>query len=221
MACGTCPDAVTFTLRSKVEIALDQVRSIKELSFNYNRALQDVAGLAEGVVASIAAAIPDVPGLDFGDILGYLTCPLTPLALALGNLNEFTELDPRVQLARLRGLIRAEIEYARRGFEDALAQIDFRNVVDIARKYVNEFLRIRFDAVAFAEAVVITATVYAVCGEDEYVEGPYLDFANEVQDFSLTGGVPSSLDVNVAAIVQRLLEAETKFTALQASLVAL
>jgi len=66
---------------------------------------------------------------------------------------------------------------------------------------------------------VISATVLAVCGETEYTEGPYLEFANELTGFSLTGGIPTGIDANVAALLQRLIEAEVRFKAAALALV--
>lgn len=218
MACGTCPDSVTFTLRNKVDLALQQVLAISGLADVFNRALQDVAGLAVSDVGALVDAIPVIGIPDFSEILGFLTCPLTPFALLLGDLTEFTELDPNVQLGRLKSLSKATIDKARLDYEDGIKGSDYRQVINLARSYSNQITRIRFDAVSFAEAVLITAIVLAVCGEDEYTEGPYQDFANAISGFSLTGGVPASLDVNVASLLQSLVLGETKFQLSQLAL---
>ena len=213
MACGTCPDAVTFTLRNIVQQELDKVRAIKNKTNLFSRALQDIAALADDAINSALQAIPTIPTIDFTDILGYLTCPLTPLALALGDLSELTDLDPQTQLRRLMNLFKSTIDRARRNYEDALSAADTNQLIGLARKYANEFVRLRFDPVTFSQAILISATVFAVCGLDEYTEGPYLDFANEIQGFSLVGGLPADLDNNVAAIVQKLIGAEQVFKA--------
>ena len=216
-SCGTCPDAVTFTLRRIVQDQLDNVRSIKSLTDALSRALQDIAGLADLDITGLLDGIPDIPAIDFTDILGYLTCPLTPLALAL-DLSQIQALDPTVQLQKLKRLAQSEIEQARATFEDALTASPYRQLINIARRFATEITRIRFDEVRFAEAVLISATVLAVCGTDEYQDGPYQDFANEVQDFSFVGGVPADLETNVAAIVQKLVQSELKFKAAAAAL---
>lgn len=211
MACESCPDAVTFTLRDVVQTELDNIRSIKNLSTAISRALQDVAQLAVDTVERAIDLIPVLPGLDFSEIIGYLTCPLTPLALAVDFDQFASALDPTVQLQRLKALGRSVLNNARREFEAFLDASDYRQVIGIARKFANEFLRIRFNPASFAKAVVISATVLAVCGREEYEAGPYLEFANELTNFSLTGPIPSGLDVNVSALLQRLIEAETRF----------
>ena len=211
MACENCPDAVTFTLRDIVQTELDKVQALKNLSTVVSRALQDVAALAIETVDAALELIPTLPGLNFSEILGYLTCPLTPLALAVDFEQFASALDPTVQLQRIKSLGRASLNASRRAYEDFLAASDFRQVIGLARRYSGEFTRIKFDAVSFAKAIVISATVLAVCGQTEYQEGPYQEFANELTTFSLTGGIPSGIDVNVAALLQRLIEAETRF----------
>lgn len=211
MACENCPDAVTFTLRDIVQTELDKIQALKNLSTVVSRALQDVAALAIETIDAALELIPTLPGLNFSEILGYLTCPLTPLALAVDFEQFASTLDPTVQLQRIKSLGRASLNASRRAYEDFLAASDFRQVIGLARRYSGEFTRIKFDAVSFAKAIVISATVLAVCGQTEYQEGPYQEFANELTTFSLTGGIPSGIDVNVAALLQRLIEAETRF----------
>ena len=213
MSCESCPDGVTFTLRDIVQAELDKVRAIKSLSNVVSRALQDVADLAITTIDVALDAIPVLPGLDFTELFEYLTCPLTPLALAVDFDGTFAQLDPTVQLQRFKSLGKALLNKARRDYELLLKTSDYHQVINLARKYANEFTRMKFDAVSFAKAIVISATVLAVCGEGEYTEGPYQDFANEITNFSLTGGIPSDIDGNVAALLQRLIEAEVRFKA--------
>lgn len=219
MSCESCPDSVTFTLRDIVQAELDKVRAIKSLSDVVSNALRDVAALAINVIDTALDAIPVLPGLDFSEIFEYLTCPLTPLALGV-DFAEFADaLDPTVQLQRLKSLGKSLLAKARRDYESILAESDYSQVIALARRYSGEFTRIKFDVVSFTKAIVISATVLAVCGQGEYEEGPYLEFANEISTFSLTGGVPSNVDVNVSALLQRLIEAETRLKAAALALV--
>lgn len=213
VACGTCPDSVTFTLRNIVQGELDKVRGIKNKTQLFSRALSDVAALADDSINAAQVSIPTVPQIDFTDILGYLACPLTPLALAVDDLSALTALDPQTQLRRLMNLGKAEIDKSRRDYEDLLDAADTNQLIGLARKYANEFVRVRFDSGTFAKAILIASTVLAVCGTAEYTDGPYLDFANEIDGFSLVGGLPADLDNNVATIVQKLVSAEVTFKA--------
>jgi len=219
-ACGNCPDAVTYTLRETVQVELDKVQALSDLGGFVSRALQDVALLAIDVIDTALNAIPVLPGLDFAEILGFLTCPLTPLALVVDFDQFINELDPTIQLQRVKSLGRSLVNKARRDYEDIINASDFRQVINLARRYSNEFLRLAFNPVSFAKAVVISATVLAVCGEEEYQAGPYQDFANAISNFSVsTNGVPASMDQNVAALVQRLIEADLRLKAMAVVLV--
>ena len=211
--CANCPDAVIVVLRNIVQAELDKVRSRKNITSLFSRALTDLAGLADAAVLAALNAIPTVTLIDFSDIIAYLTCPLTPLALGLDDTGALTSLDPRVQLRRLQNLFKAQIDKARRDFEDFLDAASTNQIIALARRYANELVRQRFDPVSFAKAILVSSTVLSVCGLTEYQAGPYQAFANEIVDFSLVGGVPANLDNNVAALVQKLVSAEAAFKA--------
>lgn len=209
--CGECPDAVIFTLRDTVQQELFKVRSIIDLAPRVSDALANVATLAIDTVDQALGLVPALPILDFAEILSYLTCPLTPLAL-LVDFEQFASiLDPTVQLQRLKSLATASLNAARRAYEDFLTDSEFAQVIGLARRFANEFVRISFNPISFARAIVISASVLTLCGEEEYTNGPYLEFANTIQGFSLVGGLPTSMDQNVAALIQRLLEGEARF----------
>lgn len=213
MTCG-CPDPVVYTLRGRVQRELDKVLAIKTATGFFNSATKDVVGGAGPDIDNAVAAIPSAGDLDFTDILEYLTCPLTPLALGL-NLTDLSALDPTLLLNKVKGLRSGELENARKSYETSLSSSPSGGLIKIARKYTNELLRLQFDATSFTEAVIISATVLALCGSEEYEAGPYAAFANATSDFSFQNGVPSTLDQNAAAIVQKLLTAEAKFKQLR------
>lgn len=215
-SCG-CPDAVIFHLRSRVQRELEKVRAIKRSTGLFDSATSEVIGLAGGDIDTAVGLIPAASPVDFLDLLAYLTCPLTPLAVGLG-ITDLQDLDPTIALNKVSELRGSEVESARSNYEGSLRRSTNANLIKIARKYVSELLRIRFDANTFAEAVLISATVLAVCGTSEYNSGPYAAFALEIQDFSFQNGVPSTLSQNAAAVVQKLLRAEQKFKELREAL---
>jgi hypothetical protein len=217
MSCG-CPDAVVYALRGRVQRELDKVLAIKNATGLFNRASKDVIGNAAGDIDSALATIPTASPLNYLDLVQYLTCPLTPLALGL-SITDISALDPTIALNKVKGLRSGEIEHARSNYEGVLSSSANSGLIRIARKYVNELLRLQFNSSSFTEAVIISATVLATCGTDEYTAGPYAAFANAVTDFSFQNGVPTGLDQNAAAIVQKLLSAEAKFKALRESVV--
>lgn len=218
MSCGTCPSAVTSVLRRKVQDELSKLLSVLKLSDFFNSAFGSTAGVAvqdvDGAVDSIPLPIP----LNFVDLLQYALCPLTPLALGIDDLGSLTSLDPTAQLAKIKSLSTGDIDNARQNYELALDNSPNAKLISQARKYQRETQRIAFTPQSFAEAIVIAATVQAVCGNDEFVEGPYRAFALAADGFTFTGGVPGVLDTNLAALIQKLAQGEAKFAALRGEL---
>lgn len=217
MACGTCPDAVTATLRRKVQAELDKLRAITKLTGFFNDSFGATAGVAVSDVDGAVNSIPSPVPLDFLGILQYVTCPLTPLALGLG-LSDLTALDPNAQLQKVKSLGTGNIDTARANYEKSLNNSVNAKLIEQARRYEREMRRLQFDANSFAEALVISAVVQIVCGQDEFTQGPFQAFATLAQGFSFTGGVPSTLDQNLAALIQRLSQGEAKFKALRGEL---
>lgn len=218
MACGTCPDAVTQTLRRKVRAESDKLAAIIDATSFFNDAFRSITGSAVNSVGSAVNAIPSPSPLDFFDLLAYVTCPLTPLALAVDDISELTSLDPEAQMKRVRSLGSGDIANARRVYENALRTSPDAAVISQARRYEQKLRRLQFSATSFAEAMVISATVFTTCGQEEFEEGGFNTFVQLAQGFSFTGGVPSTLDQNLAALTQRLSIGEAKFKALRATL---
>lgn len=216
MVCG-CPDGVIFTLRRTVQTELNKVRALLRLSRFFDSAVSGVIGEVDADVTSAVNAIPDPISIGFLDLVDYLTCPLLPLALGL-DLADFEDLDPTDQLNRVRSLKAGELNEARKGYENAIKEAETFRLIKIARNYTGELLRQRLTADSFTNAVIVSATVLAVCGAEEYNAGPYAEFANLTAEFTFENNVPSLLSQNSQAIVQKLLNAETKFEALRGSL---
>lgn len=213
MSCN-CPDTIVYALRSRVQQELDKVLAIKTSTNFFNNAAKDVVGDAGSDIDSAVSGIPAPPTYDFAEMVKYLTCPLTPLALNL-SITDIASLDPTIALNKIKGLNSGQIENARTSYEKTLSIAPTAGLIKVARKYANELLRLQFDAASYTEAVIISATVLAVCGEEEYNAGPYAAFANATTDFSFVAGVPSGLSQNAAAITQKLLAAEAKFKQLR------
>lgn len=218
MSCGTCPDAVTATLRRKVQAELDKLTAITRLTSFFNDAFGETAGVGVSDVNAAVNSIPSPSPLNFLDILQYVTCPLTPLALGLDGITDLTTLDPAAQLAKVKDLGTGDIDTARGNYEKALNNSPNAKLISQSRKYEREMRRIQFNSDSFAEALVISATVQVVCGNEEFLAGPYQQFATLASTFSFTGGVPSTLDQNLAALIQKLSQGEAKFKALRGEL---
>jgi hypothetical protein len=184
----------------------------------FNDSFGSVAGTGFEDVNSAVSAIPSPHNLNLVEILQYVTCPLTPLALALGDLDDLLTLDPSAQAQKIKGLSTGDIDEARKSYEKVLGNSANAKLIKQVRKYEAELRRIQFNAQSFAEALVICATVQVVCGNEEFVTGPFQSFATLANGFSFTGGVPSTLDTNLAAVVQKLKQGEDKFKALRGQL---
>lgn len=217
MACGTCPVEVTAILRAKVQIELDKLAAILESTGLFNRAFGVNAQYGVADADAALGLIPDPVSLNLLNLLNYLTCPLTPLAIGVAGIEVLTDQDPTAVFARLKALTTGKIDSARRSYENALSSSSNNKLIEAARKYLTNMLRVRFDAASFAEAVVIAASVQVICGDSEFLEGPYQRFAQLANGFGFTGGVPNTLDQNLAALIQRLQRAEEKFAALRRS----
>lgn len=216
--CGNCPDAVIGTLRRKVQAELDKLKAITRNTHFFNDAFGATAGVAHDDINSAVSSIPTPLPVNFLDILQYATCPLTPLALGIGGLTDLTKLDPNAQLQKVKQLGGGNVDTARKNYEKVLKTSPNAKLISQSRKYERELRRLQFDPDSFAEALVIAATIQSVCGDDEFTSGPFQSFATLAQDFSFVGGVPSLLDQNLAAVIQKLTQGEAKFKALRGKL---
>lgn len=216
MTCG-CPDAVTATLRRIVQDELDKAKAVLRKTGLFNAAVGDSVGAVGLDLDQANAEIPLPLALDPSTILQYLTCPLLPLAIGV-QAGDIASLDQTALFTKIKGLGKGELDQARRNYDVSLESSSNAQLIKIARTFVKELLRIDFSQVTFARAVLISATVLQLCGQEEYTEGPYQEFANIASQISFSGGVPSGLSPNAAAIVSKLLIAETKFKALRAQL---
>lgn len=213
MVCN-CPDAVIAVLDKAVRVELDKLQGILSLSSAFDRALSGVAGVAIDQVRTAVDLIPTLTGLNFADILQYLTCPLTPLALLI-DFDAFKHLDPRIQIANLKAMFEHTIAEARKAYEEALSGSAQREIINIAKRFANEFARVRLDPVGLAKAVAISAAVFTLCPE-VYETRSFKRLADIAENFSLTSGLPTGLDDEVAELIGVLQLGEAKIEALKA-----
>lgn len=217
MSCG-CPDAVTATLRRIVQTELEKAKAILRKTGLFNAAVGNSVGAVGADLDQANSEIPLPLALDANTVGSYLTCPLTPLALGLQSGGDLLALDQTALFTKVKGLGKGQLDKARKNYDVSLESSSNAKLIKIARTYVKELLRLDFNQSTFEQAVLITATVQEVCEDDEYTQGPYQAFATVAQDISFSGGVPSGLSPNAAAIVSKLLIAEEKFEALRRSL---
>jgi hypothetical protein len=208
---------VVSVLRTRVRRELDKLTAITRMTSFFNDAVGDVAGVGVSDVNSAVGAIPSPVSTNFLDLLGYVTCPLTPLALGLDAISDLTNGDLNTQLKAVQSLGTGTIDKSRRAYESTLNNSVNAKLIRQSRKYERQLRQIGFNQESFAEAVLITATVQSVCDDDEF-DDVFEQFAQLSQGFSFVGGVPGTLDNNLAAMIQQLSAGELKFKALRESL---
>jgi len=84
MTCD-CPSSVLSTIANQVQIVLDRINAIKNLTDSFNRFLIGVVGGVTDNLDAWIALIPSPPGTSISELIQLLTCPLTPLAIAIQN----------------------------------------------------------------------------------------------------------------------------------------
>jgi hypothetical protein len=196
---------------------LNKLTAITRMTSFFNDAIGAVAGIGAEDVGNAVSAIPSPVSTNFLDLIGYVTCPLTPLALGIGAISDLTDGDLNTQLKALQGLQTGTIDKARREYEQTLGNSVNGKLIQQSRKYERQMRQIGFNVLSFAEAVLITATVQSVCDQEEF-DAIFGEFAILSQDFNFVGGVPGTLDTNLAAMIQRLQAGEAKFASLRKSL---
>lgn len=220
-ACTPCEDFIVQAVRRPVQDALNKVLAIKELTNAVNVATDAFVTDVSGAMDAIVSAIPDPPVVDLSFITGIITCPLTPIVV-LGQ-DSVVDLTPAEMAAVLAGLdpreiwknvqrqFKAYLLKIRKDYEDALRELTEWGVIKVVKRYYEDIKRIRFPAKELAVATALCAYVTAVGCSDEYENGPYAQFEEEITTFSLSGVLPSGLSGDTLAVAQKLNEAETKF----------
>lgn len=203
---ATCPPAVLAVLRFTVQNELDKVRAIQR-ALDFVNLVQIEPEFLE-TLDQLVDAIPVVPFLNPASLVQYFTCPLTPIALSLDP-TLLANMDPTVFLARARDLISAEIMRAQQAFEEGMANAP--RGIRIVFTYFKELERIQFDEIAFAKALLVSASVAAV-SQEEYDAGPYAEFIAVTSNFEVSNGLPMKLEGLANQVMGKFLQAKAKFT---------
>ena len=207
-----CPDYIVAMLEGPVNRALGQVRAIKRVTDNFNARVQELTGeLVDAIVADLdvlVQAIPTPIPLGLGDILDLITCPLLPLALGLDP-SLLAQLDPQSLIDKIKAQLREYINKITNDYENGLrALADWPNI-QAPKLFLEDLKRAELDTLVFAEAVIISVYVAAVT-PDIYAGSVFEAFVDETTDFSITGILPSGINVDVQSLMSKLQVAETK-----------
>jgi hypothetical protein len=220
--CATCPDPVKSVLRRRVNLDLQRVRAIKQMTTAVNRLVTELADKVTADLSLLIQLVGNIPEpvIDISELINWLTCPLLPIAILedqrVGQA-AFDALDPAVQIQKLKSMLAAYVEDLNNIYRTALRALNSYDIIALLQKYLDELKRIDLDAESFARSVAITATVAGLGQADagcltEFNEGPYAEFAQEITTFSFTGLYPTGFNANVATVMNHLAEAERKLS---------
>lgn len=126
MSCTTCPDQIIEAVASNVREAMARVQRIKRLTNIFQRILTDIANVYLDIIVrrldELYALIPEPPVADLAFYQALITCPLTPLALALEP-SLLTQVDPREILKRYKAKAREFLARIENYYDMALADL--------------------------------------------------------------------------------------------------
>ncbi len=86
--CGACPEFVLGVLVDDCRDTLTRILRVKRLVTLINRFVQAEIAQAVDDLRRLVALVPVPPILNLTDIVGLLTCPLTPQAIAVQQIND-------------------------------------------------------------------------------------------------------------------------------------
>jgi len=214
-SCGSCPDYIKATVSKPVEDALAQVRAVKAVVNGFNAAVRQ---FTDEVIASVTSDIgiavgelPAAPTLAVGDIIGILTCPITPIALGLDP-TILANLDPSRVVEMLKAAMSDYINGLVKAWEDTLISLPTWPSIRVFKQFFDDLRRVQLDATLLAKATALSASVKALC-LDFYQSGPFEDFDDEISDFSVVGLVPSTVSSTVKDALTQLQAGEAKIQA--------
>jgi hypothetical protein len=211
-ACDGCPDYIKAKIERPVSRALRQVKAVKQVINGFTSVVRDFTDeLVDSMTVDLDALvieIPPPPTLDFTDIIGLITCPLLPLALALDP-SVLAQLDPQKVIDMIKREMKEYVDKLMAEFEEAKRALPTFPNLRVFDRFFKELKRLRVDTVLIAETTATCLYVQGVC-RDYYESGPFAEFMEEVSDFSVTGLIPSGIPDVVTPIMNKLNEAEAK-----------
>ncbi len=214
MSCSDCPIIVVETVAFTVRQVLAQVQALKALVDGYNSLLSAIADKIVDDLNGLVDLIPDPPLLDLPDIAAYLTCPLTPLAVA----NVLIAGDPRTIAMELRRLAsRANISI-QADYLVSLRELTSSELVFIVQRFVREVYRVVGDITTFTRryplALANCAYVRVACPTTyEDPRYPFKALVEELTNWSFNGVLPSGIDPKAEAVCGLVARAELKLVA--------
>lgn len=104
MSCATCPAFITGILEQDINDTLQRVRRIKSLVTIINRACNSVTQQVVDQINALIALIPNPPTIDITQLMRIITCPLTPQAAIVYQIQDLiTYVEKQTQGAGVVG----------------------------------------------------------------------------------------------------------------------
>jgi hypothetical protein len=127
MSCKTCPDQITEVIAANVRETMARVQRIQRLTSIFQRILADIAGAYFDVIKrrldELYALIPEPPIADLKFYQALVTCPLTPLAMAIEP-SLIALIDPRELIKKYKEAARLFLERVENYYDIALSDIE-------------------------------------------------------------------------------------------------
>jgi hypothetical protein len=161
--CSYCPEPVLSTLREYITDTYKALRDVKKLATILKVAATSITAEALAALKIIVDAIPLPLVLNPIDILKYLTCPLTPLAIFIDP-TLINQIDPRTLIARIRAQLAAYVAEIEDNFEEALRKLSVWTTIKTIREFVKACFRgVLGSPLKILDALLICGLVQATC----------------------------------------------------------
>jgi hypothetical protein len=213
--CDSCPDYIISAVARPVEAALTQVRSVKKVVEKFNALVRhmrsDVLAQLVDDIRSIADQLPPAPVLNLGDIIGILTCPLTPFALMVDP-TYLAKLDPARVVEMIKQSMQSYLNEIVRTWVNGLRSLPTWPSIKPFFDFFNALRRVNLNTLLLAEATALSLAVRGLC-RDVYEEGPFSDFDEAMSGFSVAGVVPSNVADDAKSVLTEVQVGELKIQA--------
>jgi hypothetical protein len=214
----SCPPEVIEKLREVVQAEVTRLKAIQKSTDAINGAFAEAPLTVSTDIDDATLGIPTFAIPNPLAILEYVVCPLFPYAIDI-DLPDFSNLDPTIQLNKIKEFLEAALKKAQELFEDALSASANFALIEKLRTYFQEIMRSGLNALSMANAWIVVGAVKLLC-EEEYNANPvYKEFEALADGFSMDGYVPSGLNAGVKKSIASLQKAQLRFDALKVGLI--
>lgn len=202
---------------ANVQAVLDKVNAMKYLTTTFDRLFVQVIVNIEDDLDAWIGRIPLPPAFDLSEILDYLVCPLTPIAINI-DVSILQNLDPRLTYMKIAKQFEATVRDVIVAYTIDTASLKSAALIQLIQRYVREIQRAVGDQYQFAidypltlgYVTYIQQTCPEIYANPAY---PYMRFVAAISDWSFDGVLPSGISVSVKGTVDKVAEAETRIQA--------